>query len=46
MTVYKLKKKIRDSEMTPIVLDLGSLKESKEDKQKKGNLPTNKEEYE
>jgi hypothetical protein len=46
MRVYKLKKKIRESEMIPLVLDLGSLKELKEDKQKKGNLPVIKEEFE
>jgi hypothetical protein len=46
MGVYKLKKKTRESEIIPAVLDLGSLKGSKEDKQKKGNLPENMEEYE
>lgn len=46
MGVYRLEKKIREREMTPVVLDFGSLNESKWDKQKKGNLPENMEEYE
>lgn len=45
MVTYKLEKN-RESEMAPVVLDIGCLKESGEDKQKKGNLPENVEEYE
>ncbi len=44
MGAYKLKKKIRENELTPVILDLGVVKEDGWNKSKKDNLLVNKEE--
>ena len=46
MAVYKLKKKIRESELTPVILDLGDVQKAGWDERKKGNIPEYKEESE